>query len=369
MGAVKGSAIAGIGYACALQQLVMGWRAVWSATPGTTDPNAPFGVATLATSGSEGGPNMGAMRWAQTVNYGVLPAPTLPATFVAQVYDLDDTWGPEAGPCFTPWGCCAGKTRNATSCAGRETLCAPACAADADTTSVMGSIHPRSKKEVGDRLGRAAYNTVYGGSAPFTGPTLSSCSVAASSLTVRFNTTLLRGDTLALQPIVPYFPASGRGSIASGGSQLWVQTNASVFCMEATCPINATTGGCDKIEPTNPRSGNAEYCPTYAGGDGVTIAPEGTFNADATWTLLNFTAGADGVSVVVDLTPLQGAAPTAVRYAWGLIDCCDHSDPNLYVTHGCIATCPIMSSSGLPANPFQAKIVGGQCECIAPQVC
>ena len=28
---------------------------------------------------------MGAMRWAQTVNYGVLPAPTLPNTFLAQV--------------------------------------------------------------------------------------------------------------------------------------------------------------------------------------------------------------------------------------------------------------------------------------------
>jgi hypothetical protein len=28
--------------------MVADWRAVWSATPGTTDPLAPFGVATLA---------------------------------------------------------------------------------------------------------------------------------------------------------------------------------------------------------------------------------------------------------------------------------------------------------------------------------
>ena len=42
---------------------------------GTTDPNAPFGIVTLASSGSEGGPHMGAMRQAQTAGYGVLPGP------------------------------------------------------------------------------------------------------------------------------------------------------------------------------------------------------------------------------------------------------------------------------------------------------
>jgi hypothetical protein len=43
----------------------------------------------------------------------------------------------------------------------------------------------------------------------------------------------------------------------------------------------------------------------------------------------------------------------------------------LSVQHGSIANCPIMSSSALPlpANPFMAKIAGGKCECIAPQVC
>ena len=61
--------------------------------------------------------------------------------------------------------------------------------------------------------------------------------------------------------------------------------------------------------------------------------------------------------------------PTAVRYAWGLISCCDRSDPTLWVTHGCVANCPIMSSSGQPANPFHAKIVGGKCSCVPPMVC
>jgi hypothetical protein len=43
---------------------------------------------------------MGAMRIAQTGGYGVLPSPELPNTFLAQAYDLDDAWGPGAGPCF-----------------------------------------------------------------------------------------------------------------------------------------------------------------------------------------------------------------------------------------------------------------------------
>lgn len=222
-GGQKGNSLANTGYACAMRQLVHGWRAAWSRTPGTTDPLAPFGVVTLASSGSEGGPNFGTMRIAQTASYGVLPSPELPNTFLAQAYDLDDTWGPAAGPCFAGrgnWACCAGKAYNATTCAGREELCAPACAANADTPQLMGGIHPRSKKPVGDRLGRAMYNTVYGGTGAFTGPTLSGCSSAGSTLTVQFNTSLLRGDTLALQPLQ-----------RAGGSQLWVQTNATLFCM------------------------------------------------------------------------------------------------------------------------------------------
>jgi hypothetical protein len=65
MGGVKGNAIANVGYGCMQRQLITGWRTAWSRTPNTTDPNAPFGLVTLASSGTEGGPNMGAMRWAQ----------------------------------------------------------------------------------------------------------------------------------------------------------------------------------------------------------------------------------------------------------------------------------------------------------------
>ena len=62
MNNVKGNAALDIGYSCKQRELVKGWRAIWSEAAGTTDSNAPYGIVTLASSGSEGGPNMGAMR-------------------------------------------------------------------------------------------------------------------------------------------------------------------------------------------------------------------------------------------------------------------------------------------------------------------
>ena len=62
MGNVKGNSDANVGYSCLMRELIKGYRAAWSATPGTTDPLAPFGVVALPSGGSEGGPNMGAMR-------------------------------------------------------------------------------------------------------------------------------------------------------------------------------------------------------------------------------------------------------------------------------------------------------------------
>ena len=63
-----------------------------------------------------------------------------------------------------------------------------------------GTADPRWKKPVGDRLGTAAYNTVYGGKKAYTGPTLSGCAYEAGKLTIEFNSTLLRGDTLEVRP-------------------------------------------------------------------------------------------------------------------------------------------------------------------------
>jgi len=372
----KGNSLANVGYACEQKALVAGWRKVWSETPGTTDPMAPFGIVTLASSGTEGGPNLGPMRQAQTASYGMLPGPSgsgMENTFFTHAYDLDDEWGPAEGPCFAGfragrrttggWQCCPSKgfPFNATSCTSeRAKMCITSCNANTGTPS-HGGIHPRSKKHVGDRLGMAAFNTVYGGTQAFTGPTLSSCDIASDSktLNIAFNTSLLKGDKVT----VGEFPPVLRGG---GGSQLYVQINASLFCMEPQNVLNKTTG---KPIPF------VKTCPTWAGGSGhehvsTTAAPTPPPpQLDTEWIMLNYTLGTDGDSLSVDLTSLNGSMPTAVRYAWGIVDCCDYSDPNLYVTHGCVANCPIMSSSSLPANPFMAKIISGKCECIAPQLC
>ena len=371
MGFTKGNSAAGVGYSCLFRELINGYRALWSATPGTTDPLAPFGAVALPSGGSEGGPNMGAMRLAQTLGYGVLPTPAMPNTWIVQAYDLEDQWGSGNGPCFgtapgygprVAWACCPGKSYNATACAGREALCAPACEAAAGTAMVMGGIHPRSKKPVGERLARGALNTVYGGTGSITGPTLARCAVAGAALNIEFDADLLRGDTVVLQPA---FASVQTRFVTYGGTLLWALANATTYCIEPQCVVNATSGGCASA-PTG-RGLLGDFCPTWAGGDGVTVLPTGAFSAG--WVELNYTLSPSGTGIVADLAPLNGTAPAGIRYAWDSLFCCDLTDPTLYVSHDCIAKCPIMSSAQLPANPFHARIVQGACECQAPQVC
>lgn len=135
-------------------------------------------------------------------------------------------------------------------------------------------------------------------------------------------------------------------------SQLQVQVNASSFCIEPI-PVNTS------------QRGSPLYCPPWAGG--TPDSDNATLNTG--WISLNISV-ASASTIAVDLTPLNGMQPTSVRYAWGVLSCCDPTDKLLYVTHPCgPAPCPVMSSSGLPANPFISRIVNGNCVCVPPQVC
>ena len=81
-----GNVFKGTGYGCSLPAMVRSWREIWAADASLT---RLFGVATLAAGGSEGnGQHMAGMRWSETANYGVLPAPAMPDSFLAQVYDI-----------------------------------------------------------------------------------------------------------------------------------------------------------------------------------------------------------------------------------------------------------------------------------------
>jgi hypothetical protein len=92
------------------------------------------------------GPDMGAMRMAQTASYGVLPGPAksgMENTFFAQAYDLDDEWGPAAGPCQSQseWACCDynwGKAGHCT-CVVHSVWFGRACS----VTDMVRSLAPR----------------------------------------------------------------------------------------------------------------------------------------------------------------------------------------------------------------------------------
>ena len=106
MHSTMGSPLDATGYACELQHLVASWRAAWSARPGTTRPDAPWGIATIAPDGSEGtGQHMAGMRWAETGNVGHLPNALLPNTFSAQLFDLQDPWAYVNDGDKDPWNC------------------------------------------------------------------------------------------------------------------------------------------------------------------------------------------------------------------------------------------------------------------------
>ena len=50
--------------------------------------------------------------------------------------------------------------------------------------------------------------------------------------------------------------------------------------------------------------------------------------------------------------------------------CAGGLDPRIGKSEPCaIERCQLMGSHGLPANPFVAKIVGGKCKCLSPQMC
>lgn len=383
---LMGNSASEVGYGCLMPRLVRRWRQLWSSEPDTTDPLAPFGVVTLAKGGSEGGHDIGGMRWSQTANYGVLPNPEMPNTFLAQAFDLGDPFENKA--CYD-WNCCA-KGYNATYCAERTqdnpAMCNAYCAVLDGTNFYMGPIHPRDKKPVGDRLAKAAKNVVYGGTAAYTGPTVSGCSASDDRIVVRFNTSLLRGDHVHVKSYNKSTVYSGFRVLVDD-SKWCLQTevhcralpNGTIPCIDhwrawdGCCPSRNLTWWCvdngDGSVPSLPTSPVSDEHPDLrASVDGV--PPTNPFETPEVWVNVDVVAGDDASTVVLDLGALGGQRPKAIRYAWqdtnGAAGCCYDLPTGVPCEAG---SCPIFGSSGLPANPFVAHIVDGRCECVAPQTC
>lgn len=298
---------------------------------GTTDPEAPFGIVDIHAGGSEGqggGGAMGNFRWAQTANFGVLPNPAMPNTFMANAYDLGDPWSKSA---VTGTGCCddwmlgpdfLNKTRD------------PKCAVPFDynhwdydgTVMFMGPVHPRAKQQVGQRLARAAFNTAYGGDGATSGPVVAGCVVRSDGMIeITFNASLLKGDAVAVQD---YARSKITETTFAKASAMQVLQNAS-------------------------------------------LGPQGWITdktMDKQWTYVDIRKASD-TSIVVDLSSLpSGTSIGGLRYSWEDRYGCGDSDM-LY--EPCpMGSHPVISkTAGLPAMPFILRVDGDTCGCIAPQEC
>lgn len=197
----------------------------------------------------------------------------------------------------------------------------------------MGPIHPRDKKPVGARLAQAAGAAVYGVPGAATGPTVSGCRVdaGANTVTVTFNASLLGADSVEVQPYPPAYNNVSASSMA-------VLVNPNGFCFQ----------------------GDGRRCIDDGSG---TAGPNAT---DSGWVYVDI-AAATASSITVDLAR-SGSAIYGIRYAMEDVVCCRYYAP----TSGpCpVASCPLLGKvSRFPANPFMARVEGGKCKCIPPQVC
>jgi len=107
-------------YGCALKAMVRDWRAKWYAKNPTMDPVFPFGVVQLAPYRNQniltGFPDV---RWQQTDSLGYLPNKNMDRFFLSVAIDLPDFYSP------------------------------------------YGSIHPRYKRQIAQRLALGAFNVAY----------------------------------------------------------------------------------------------------------------------------------------------------------------------------------------------------------------
>ena len=321
----RGSATSG--YQCQLAALVRSWRESFSATRGTTAPDFPFGVVTLAGGASEGAYLLSpyqhvpkdtwtscqtagghstfcqevvkdwtaGIRAAQTGGYGFTPNPALPNVFLGQNFDQGEPCNCDTNA-LAPGGCWA-----TNACWGTGPF-----SRNLSWNYERSNIHPRVKHIVGERLARALLGMRVG--APQPTPKLAGCRLAGVTLTLMFDTTLMGAESITLQP------------------PLWAPT---------FIPLEF------QVAPTNVSSTGWVYA--------------------ASLVVVNATA------VSATLPPGVGT-PTAVRYAWGDYSCCPGMQESTFF---CPPTsCPIVTSlSTEPAVPFWAAIVDGKCECDAPWDC
>jgi len=98
------------------------------------------------------------------------------------------------------------------------------------------------------------------------------------------------------------------------------------------------------------------------------VPPRNPFNE--AWKTVPVMVGKTSDTIDLDVSSLNGTVPMGVRYGWET-QCCDDGNPAIGKAIPCeLQACPVMlSPSELPPLPFMARIDGGKCKCVAPQVC
>jgi sialate O-acetylesterase len=149
-------------YNCTFPAMIDDWRAKWKTASEHMSSTFPFGFVQLAAYGSDNSssfsPGFPVIRWAQTANYGFVPNPRQPAVFMAVATDLGDPASP------------------------------------------FGSIHPRDKQDVGQRLALAARGITYGDSLVyFSGPLAITATLSADLKEVEVEYTSLAGSEVELR--------------------------------------------------------------------------------------------------------------------------------------------------------------------------
>ena len=191
------------GYPCYLLTMIKAWRAGWSAVPGTTDPEFPFGIQTLQS--TEGDCGNGAFRWAQALNEATLPSASHPKIFLAQGFDAQDPTGDANWPTGVRGNRFDGiNGAYPMAMGGTNMFTTPEAGAWDGTGFLMGPIHPRDKHLVGRRMALAAATTAYPDDVPAelksVGPTLKNCSLGPAGLTIFFDETHMKDDAIHVFP-------------------------------------------------------------------------------------------------------------------------------------------------------------------------
>jgi len=357
------------GYACTLAAMVAAYREAWSVVPGTTPPDFPFG-SVLLTDGSEFGTpgNFAQVVRAQTANFGELPNAAIPNSFLVAASDLGDPWMDLQNPnlCSSLQCCVDSSVPLGVNCTGDHR------GQWSNSTPNQSSLHPRTKGLVAERLAQGAYVAVYEPASELlaTGPVIRGCAVSGdgSTLTLTFDAALLKAERVLVGKPAGAAPMS-----------LALENTATYILVNASLPPSAAEGRV--VDP---------YRGPYATGvdaqNGGAIVPGNEFGVEG-WVAVLPRAGASPNTVDIDLAPLGGLAPTAVRYGLGaggngdflaarpsggqggrfccgpLVDTAREPCPP--------GSCPLRTSGrlALPAVPFVAEVVAGKCRCLAPQVC